>query len=312
MFSAGVYNPAMIKHIDFTRQQFEGIEQCRRLFHGRGGAYEGQEHIVIDWLPPVALITLYKEESTAWVLSLAQALQKNLPECRSVQVQYRCRPRAPIEVALGEEINELIVDECGLEFHIQLGRSQNIGLFLDMRNGRQWVRQAVAGKNVLNLFAYTCSFSVAALAGGAWQVVNVDLSKASLSRGRENHRLNSQDTSKVVFQGGDIFKSFSRIRKQAPYDLLICDPPAFQKGSVDVERDYKKILRRVPELMIAGGQLMLCLNSHRLDEQFLHALVAEYCLGFSFVEVVKPPEVFVDAVEGSGLKVLVFECKNLI
>ncbi len=297
----------MIDHFDFKNQQFDDIEQCRRLFHGRGSAYDGLEHVVVDWLPPVALIRLYKEVSTAWLLSMAQTLTQNLPGCISVQVQYRCRPRAPLEIVLGEAMSELVVDECGLKFHIQLGRSQNIGLFLDMRNGRQWVRETAAGKIVLNLFAYTCAFSVAAMAGGAKQVVNVDLSKVSLSRGRDNHRLNSQETSMVIFQGVDIFKSFSRIRKYAPYDLLICDPPDLQKGSVNAARDYKKILRRVPEWMNPAGQLMLCLNSHRLDEGFLHGLVQEYCQGFRFVEVIKPPEVFVDAVEGSGLKVLVFE-----
>jgi len=297
----------MIQYIDFPVQKNNNVEQCARIFHGRGGGYAGFEHVVIEWLPPVALIVLYKEESYSWTMSLAKALQDNLSSCVSVQVQYRCRAKSPIEVVLGDEISGLVVDECGLKFHIQLRRSQNIGLFLDMRNGRQWVRGAVAGKNVLNLFAYTCAFSVAAIDGGARQVVNLDLSKASLSRGRENHRLNGHDTSNVIFQGVDIFKSFSRIRKYAPYDLLICDPPDFQKGSVNAERDYKKILRRVPELMSPGGQLMLCLNSFRLDEGFLHSLVDELSPGYCFVEEVKPPAVFVDAVAGSGLKVLVFK-----
>ncbi len=299
-----------IEHIDFSSQQYESSEQCRRLFHGRGGAYAGLEHVVIDWLPPVVLITLYKEESSERVLQLAQSLLNNLSECRSVQVQYRCRPKAPLEVVLGEALSELVVDERGLKFHIQLGRSQNIGLFLDMCNGREWVRQYASGKNVLNLFAYTCSFSVAAIAGGASQVVNVDVSKSALSRGRDNHRLNNQNTSQVVFQGVDIFKSFSRLRKYAPYDLLICDPPALQTGRVDIRRDYKKILRRVPELMSSGGHLMLCLNSPRLDETFLHAMVEEACPDCSFVEAVPPPDVYVDAVVGSGLKVLVFEYRG--
>ena len=302
-----MYNSLMIKYIDFSVQKINNIEQCARLFHGRGGAYAGFEHVVIEWLPPVALIVLYKEESHSWTMALARALQENLSSCVSVQVQYRCRPKAPIEVVLGDEISGLVVDECGLKFHIQLGRSQNIGLFLDMRNGRKWVRNAVAGKNVLNLFAYTCAFSVAAIAGDARQVVNLDLSKASLSRGRENHRLNGHDTSNVIFQGVDIFKSFSRIKKYAPYDLLICDPPDLQKGSVNAERDYKKILRRVPELMSSGGQLMLCLNSYRLDEVFLHSLVRDFCPGYYFIEVVKPPVVFVDAIAESGLKVLIFK-----
>lgn len=118
----------MINYFDFKNQLFDEVEQCRRLFHGRGRAYHGLEHIVVDWLPPVALIRLYKDESASWLRSLAQTLENNLPGCRSVQVQYRCRSKAPIEMVLGEEISELVADECGLKFHIQLGRSQNIGL----------------------------------------------------------------------------------------------------------------------------------------------------------------------------------------
>ena len=296
----------MIKHIDFSSHQHEGIEQCRRLFHGRGGVFSGFEHIAIDWLPPVALIILYKEEDPAWVQQVANDLKANLPACSSVQVQYRCRPKAPTETVLGDEINDLVVDENGLKFHAQLGRAQNTGLFLDMHNGREWVRQSAAGKRVLNLFAYTCAFSVAAIAGGASHVVNMDVSKSALSKGRDNHRLNQQDTSQVTFQGVDIFRSFSRLKKYGPYDLLVCDPPEFQKGSVDIKRDYKKIIRRIPALMNPGAQLMLCLNSPHLPESFLHDTVAEECPSCRFVEALHPPQVYVDATPNKALKILIY------
>jgi 23S rRNA (cytosine1962-C5)-methyltransferase len=292
--------------INVESQTVHGTEQCRRLFHGRGHAYEGLEHINIDWFPPVALISLYREEVRETLELMAESLLARLPGCRSVQVQYRCRPKAPVELLLGEGITELVVDEAGLQYHLRLGATQNSGLFLDMCNGREWVRNNSQGRRVLNLFAYTCSFSMAALAGGADRVVNIDVSKAALSRGRDNHRLNLQDTGRVTFEGVDIFKSFSRIRKHGPYDLLICDPPSLQKGSVDIRRDYKKIIRRIPEFMRPGSQLMLCLNSPELPESFLHDTVAEECPGCRFVEAIPTPEVFREAVPGRGLKVLVF------
>ncbi len=295
-----------ISQIDFATPGIEGVEQCRRLFHGRGHTYPGYEHINIDWLPPVALITLYKEEADELLQSMANQLVEQLPGCRSVQVQYRCRRMAPFEVLCGEDIEELVVDENGLKYSLRLGTTQNTGLFLDMRNGRDWVRQHAAGKRVLNLFSYTCAFSVAALAGGAMRVVNIDVSKAALNRGRENHRLNGQDLDKVVFQGIDIFKSFSRIRRHSPYELLICDPPSLQKGRVDIQRDYKKIIRRIPEIMSPGGQLMLCLNSPLLDEKFLLETVAEECPDCTFVERLANPEAFREAMAGRGLKVMVF------
>ena len=82
-------------------------------------------------------------------------------------MQYRSRKFAPSEVLWGEDITELRAQEHGLEYHISLGKAQNSGLFLDMGNGREWVKNNSEGKNVLNLFAYTCAFSVAAIAGGA-------------------------------------------------------------------------------------------------------------------------------------------------
>lgn len=277
---------------------------CQRLFHGRGHAYQGLEHINIDWLAPVVLFTLYQEVEPQWLLQQATELKAKMIECRSVQVQYRCRPMAPTEVLLGEPIERLTVEELGLQYQITLGRAQNTGLFLDMKNGRQWVLEHSRDKNVLNLFSYTCGFSVAAIAGGAKQVVNFDLSKASLSTGRENHRLNQHELSKVVFQGVDIFKSFGRIKKYAGYDLLICDPPSFQKGSVNIQRDYYKILRRIPEFMNKGSDLLLCLNSPELDENFLINQVAAHCPEATLVTQITPPPVFKEAIAGKGLKVL--------
>jgi len=171
------------------------------------------------------------------------------------------------------------------------------------------VHQQSQGQNVLNLFAYTCAFSVAATAGGASQVVNIDLSKASLSKGRENHQLNKlakKEGKQVVFEGVDIFKSNSRIKKYGKYDLLICDPPSFQKGSVNIERDYAKIIRRIPQWMHAGAKLMLCLNSPDLDEQFLKGEVARECPECVFEQRLDNPKVFKEAHQGKGLKVLIF------
>ncbi|WDD99548.1 class I SAM-dependent methyltransferase [Thalassomonas actiniarum] len=282
------------------------FSECQRLFHGRGHAYENLSHVNVDWLPPVVLITLYQEVEESWLAEQAVALQALIPDCRSVQVQYRCRAMAPGEVLLGEGIEHTQVQELGLSYHIELGKAQNTGLFLDMRNGRQWVKENSKNLNVLNLFAYTCAFSVAALAGGAAKVVNVDVSKASLGKGRDNHRLNRQDTAKVKFEGVDIFKSYGRLKKHGPYDLLICDPPSFQKGSVNIERDYAKIIRRIPQLMKDGGRLMLCLNSPDLDENFLLETVQAECPECRFDSFINPPEVYKEAHQGKGLKVLLF------
>lgn len=298
----------MIEYINFNAlNQIDSIKSCQRLFHGRGHAYQGLEHICIDWLAPIALITLYKEESDQWLLALAETLMANIPQCQSVQVQFRCRPKAPYQLVLGDNVQDIVVFEHDLKYQLQLGGAQNNGLFLDMSNGREWVKKNSLNRNVLNLFAYTCAFSVAAIAGGANKVVNVDISKSPLAKGRENHRLNNHDLSKVKFEGVDIFKSYSRLKKHGPYDLLICDPPSFQKGSVDIKRDYPKIIRRLDQLMNDQGLLMLCLNSPDLTADFIHKMIAVECPNCQFIEHIEPPKVFVESMPGKGLKVLVFK-----
>jgi len=294
----------MIKHITATN-----FTHCQRLFHGRGHAYENLSHVNVDWLSPVILITLYQAVDETWLLTQANELQMLTSECRSVQVQRRYEKFSPTHVLLGEAIDKTVVTENDLSYHIEFGKAQNSGLFLDMSTGRTWVKEHAQAQSVLNLFAYTCAFSVAATAGGASKVVNIDLSKASLSKGRENHQLNKlakKDGKKIIFEGLDIFKSNSRIKKYGKYDLLICDPPSFQKGSVNIARDYAKIIRRTPQWMNAGAKLMLCLNSPDLDEQFLKEEVARECPDCIFEQRLANPEVFKEAHQGKGLKVLIF------
>lgn len=281
--------------------------ETQRLFHGRGHNYPGLEHVNIDWIAPTIIITLYAEVERDWLECLCDGLSQLFPECDNLQVQYRCRPRAPFEVIKGDDLNQLVALENGLKYHISLGRSQNTGLFLDMANGRTWVKENSQDKNVLNLFSYTCAFSVAAIAGGASRVVNIDMAKGALSTGRENHRLNGHDLSRVIFQGIDIFKSWSRIKKYGPYDLLISDPPSFQKGSVDIQRDYYKIISRIPQLVKPGGILMLCLNSPDLDDDFLKQQVLEYCPECKMIGKIENPAVFKEAQQGKGLKVYLYQ-----
>jgi len=133
-------------------------KQAQRLFHGRGHAYPGLEHVSIDWLFPVALIKLYKEEPMGRILDLASRLHSQIEGCRSVQVQYRYLQQSPFELLLGERCEEIVVEESGLKYQISLGRAQNTGLFLDMKNGRDWVQQHSQNKSVLNLFAYNLCF----------------------------------------------------------------------------------------------------------------------------------------------------------
>lgn len=282
-------------------------QQAQRLFHGRGKAYKGFHHITVDWLPPVALITLFDTEPLAEIEKAADYLLSLLPSCSSVQVQHRYLQSGPIDLVHGNAIQNLIIYEDDLQFKICLGKARNTGLFLDMSNGRRWIKQNCKDKKVLNLFSYTCGFSVAAIAGQAKSVLNIDMSSPALNVGRENHRLNQQSLEQVQFEKLDIFKSFSRLKKRGPFELLICDPPTRQKGSVDIAKDYPKILRRLEQFMAPKSTLFLCLNAPELSRDYLIDHMATLAPSYKLIEEVKPPEVYVES-EKKGLKVFCFEC----
>lgn len=283
--------------------------QLQRLHHGRGFHFPDSSHVNIDWLSPVILIILYKEESPAWLSTLSDALLAKMSDIgfavKSVQVQYRCRDFAPTEVLSGEAVTDFVSLENTLKYKINLGTNQNYGLFLDMKKGREWLFNNSKNKNVLNLFSYTCGFSNVAIAGGAKQVVNLDMSKAALSVGRENHRLNGHDLSKVKYLGLDLFKSWGRVKRPGPYDIVIADPPSLQKGSVNIKRDYPKIMRRLPELLNKDGLALLCLNSPDLDFQFLYDCLAEHCPQARIIDVLKPEAHFINKNPEQGLKCIV-------
>ena len=97
-------------------------------------------------------------------------LLPKIPACKSVQLQHRYELSGPIDIIRGDVIQQFTIQEDKLKFHIHLGQVRNTGLFLDMRNGRRWIQAHSNDKRVLNLFAYTCGFSVAAVAGNAKSV----------------------------------------------------------------------------------------------------------------------------------------------
>ncbi|MGG2399579.1 class I SAM-dependent methyltransferase [Pseudomonas sp. SH1-B] len=284
--------------------------ETRRLFHGRGRCWPGLEQITVDWLSGIVLVMLFREPDAQLrplLLELLQTPQWQASGARGLLVQHRYVHGSESEWLSGEELAQWPICEDGLNYLLDLGSKQNSGLFLDMRLGRQWVRQQAAGKRVLNLFAYTCGFSVAAIAGGATRVVNLDMARAALTRGRDNHRLNQHDLSQVEFLGHELFKSWGKVRKSGPYDLIIIDPPSFQKGSFALTQDYAKILRRLPELLSEHGTVLACVNDPDTGPDFLIAGMAAEAPQLRFVERLDNPPEFPDTSPESGLKALVFQ-----
>ncbi|ACE84297.1 class I SAM-dependent methyltransferase [Cellvibrio japonicus] len=283
-------------------------QESRRLFHGRGRCFPGLEFVTLDYFSPVLLLTLYETPPAPdWVDRVASAARPLAPGVQALVVQHRYQVGAPSQVFWGDLPEPLYARRGRLCFHVHLARQQNAGFFLDMEPGRQWLEQQAINKRVLNLFAYTCAFSVVALAAGAEKVVNVDMSSAALNLGRANHQLNNLDKRGAEFLAEDILKSWGRIKRRGPFDLVILDPPSYQKGSFIAQKDYAKLVRRLPELMPAGGLVLACLNAPELGDDFLKAVFAASCPEAKLLERLVPHTDFPDAQPERQLKLLVYQ-----
>jgi 23S rRNA (cytosine1962-C5)-methyltransferase len=171
----------------------------------------------------------------------------------------------PTEVTLwGEPPPELLVTERAARYVIRPLGSLNVGLFLDMRDVRQWLREHVAGRTVLNLFAYTCSFGVSAALGGAQRVLNLDLSRAYLDWGKANYRANELAVDDRDFVFGDAFDWLTRFSKRGQlFDLVIVDPPSFSStrdATFSAARDYPRLVAAAARTVAPGGILLAATN----------------------------------------------------
>jgi len=189
------------------------------------------------------------------------------------------------KLVIGNEGENLqtVATEQHLKFGIDFGAGYSVGLFVDQRENRRFVRQSKP-KRVLNCFAYTCSFSVAAASVGA-QTVNVDLSKKSLERGRQNFVLNSLLTEGHQFIADDVRPVLGRLaRRGQKFDIIILDPPTFSRtkggDAFHVEKDFEEIVVAALELIERDGRILLSTNCETLNEQALERM-ARYCLKLS-------------------------------
>ena len=301
---------------------------AQRIFHGRGGLYPGCEHWSLDVFPPVFVLTSFQpasdEDQAAVGAALAARWAQIAPE-QPLNWVYQCRHtshtsgHAETRLMAGSVPEPHVVTEQGARFRVLVLKGQNHGLFLDMAEGRRWVRDYAAqylaskseqdrGLKVLNLFAYTCAFAVVALQAGARLVVNVDMGQGAMATGQQNHLINGITTG-ASFLVHDIFKTWGKINRAGPYGLVIVDPPSYQKGSFIATKDYARLMRRLPELLAPGGHVLLCLNAPELGVDFLHRQMQELAPELALVERLANPPAFADVSPDRALKVLIYRAR---
>lgn len=206
---------------------------------------------------------------------------------------------------------EVLLTENGLRFAIRPYDGYSVGLFLDQRENRARVRELAAGKRVLNLFAYTCGFSVAAAAGGAESTVSVDVAVKNLEWGKTNFGLNDLSLDRHLFFRSDAGEALARLKRQGKqFDIIIIDPPSFAHGrgsqkDFSVLEDLGPLVGAAVEVLATDGTLLVSSNHRKLS---LRGMIDRVKRGASRsrVEIVDAPPLPVDfAMDGDYAKTVI-------
>ena len=296
-----------IRSFDFNNME------AMRIFHGRGHVFDGLNFINIDWFSPVIWVVVYGEPDIQMLESIKTSLRsfgESHCQVKAVLFQQRSQGKSQQECLYGQLPDTVHAHEQGARYELELTHNQNIGFFLDAKPARQWLRKHAGGAKVLNMFAYTCSFSVAAIQGGAKHVVNIDMAKGPIAQGQRNHDLNGMMDDRSSFLPHDIFRSMRNLEKRGPYDFIVIDPPSRQKKSFEANKDYLRLLRKLPPLLHAKTVILALLNAPYLDDHFLPKLFAEALPHYDYCERLSQRNDFPEQDLSRCLKMQVFTPKN--
>lgn len=226
---------------------------------------------------------------------------------RSVIARWNVKTAAPkptrddpladtTEHLLGEPCpDSIIVKERALKLAVRPAAGRSVGLYADHRDNRDRIRTMANGKDVLNLFAYTCGFSLAAAVGKAASTVSVDLAGKHLEWGRENFALNGLDTEAHEFAQADSAEYLRRAQRQErSFDLIILDPPSFAHGrkrgqDFSVARDLTPLVAECLAVLRPGGVMMVSTNLRRMSAAGLKQRVRAAAKGRRCRVIETPP-----------------------
>jgi 23S rRNA (cytosine1962-C5)-methyltransferase len=221
------------------------------------------------------------EEHDEWMEKSLEVIIRILNISKD-NVFLKLRQRKPGRLGQYQKLDavqhEFIVEENGLKFIVNLSDYLDTGLFLDHRSTREMVREQSSNKNVLNLFAYTGSFSVYAASGGAAEIISVDLSRTYLDWAKRNMEINGfNDPSKYKYIHADV-KQYLKTIPPGYFDIVVLDPPTFSNSKrmedfLDIQRDHAELINDCLKGMKEEGALYFSTNYKKfiLDNGKIHA-----------------------------------------
>jgi 23S rRNA (cytosine1962-C5)-methyltransferase len=264
-----------------------------RLIHGEADQFPG---LVADVYARVLVVKVY---STAWLVHLSAILPalEKVSQAEAIVLRLSRKVAAQKEelggledglLLKGELIQpEVVFREHGLLFSAHVIRGHKTGYFLDHRHNRKRVGELSKGKRVLDVFAYAGGFSVHALAGGAKEVISLDISEQALAMAKANVALNQLE-GKHQTMAMDAFVGLDELyRNGESFDLIVVDPPSFAKRDAEVDRakqSYFRLAKSAVRLVRPGGIIILASCSSRVttDDFFATSIAGLQASGRSF------------------------------
>ncbi len=263
-------------------------------FRAFDGKAEGLSGFAVDKFGEVAVVEIsvgkFQLDDAAvraaagWctqTLGVRRVFAKRIPRDRSHVARTGGAPVVTTLVSGAAGEDEITVHEGGQTFLVRPDDGFGVGLFLEHRENRRLVRSVAKGRRVLNLFSYTCGFSIAASAGGAESTVNVDISKKSLEWGKRNFAANDIDLDDHRFLCSDVWDYYKRGERQGHrFDLIVLDPPTFSRTKrparvMQVERDLTALVAGALKLLNPGGLMLVTVNHGQLPPAWIRERITE-------------------------------------
>ena len=244
-----------------------GHKGALRLFNG---FYEGNPGLVVDLYATTQVLYSYLEspEESHALLQIAQdyGLQ-SLPwiECIVQKIRNSEKPAERRGSITYGRVPAEKIQENGVWYGINLLINQDTGFYLDTCHLRQWLRENSSGRSVLNLFAYTGSLGVAALAGNASHVIQVDKNEKVLQFALRSCSLNQLDQDNMTLVTDDFFRAVAHYKHAGElFDLVIVDPPFFSKtpmGVIDLVNESQQVINKIRPLVKDNGFIIAINNA---------------------------------------------------
>lgn len=225
-----------------------------RLVFGEADSLPG---IVVDLYHQFAVVVTYSKSLGSMAARLAPIISK-VTGCQGVVRRSKTDAGVSLQLLSGEMPPDVIeIEECGMRLLARSRAGQKTGLFFDHRENRRYVREQARGRRVLNLYAYTGGFSVAAALGGAVAVTSVDIAAPAIEDCVDNFRRNGLSDFPHRALARDVV-SFLEEEKKAgvKYDLVVCDPPSFAKNRTQLraaEKAYRRVMSEALGVVEPGG-----------------------------------------------------------